>query len=208
MLGHDRGNFFIRNHAGAHGVDGDVHGASHSNRIRHLDLALGCQASGHHVLCYIASRIGSGAVHLGGIFAGESATAVGASTTIGVDNDLATSESTVALGTADHESAGGVDQIAGVFEPLFGEHGFDDFFHHRFDKGGLHFAAIALLGAVLSGEHHGVDTVRLAVDIAHCHLAFGVGAQKRQTAVFSQLRLTLDQAVSVIDGGGHELRRF
>ena len=66
----------------------------------------------------------------------------------------------------------------------------------------------ALVRAVLGRQHHGVDAVRLAVDIAHRHLALGVGAQKRQAAVLAQLGLALDQAVRVVDRRGHQLGRF
>ena len=58
---------------------------------------------------------------------------------------------------------------------------------------------------MLAGQHHGVDAVRLAVHIAHGHLALGVRAQERQAAVFAQLRLTLNQAVCVVNGRRHEL---
>ena len=66
----------------------------------------------------------------------------------------------------------------------------------------------ALVGVVLGGQHDSVDAVRLAVHIAHRHLALGVGAQEGQAAVFAQLRLALDQTVGVIDRRGHQLGRF
>ena len=133
---------------------------------------------------------------------------MGACTTVGVDNDLATRQTTVSLGATDHKAACGVDQVAGVFEPLFGQHGFDDFFNHGFNKGGLHFGAIALLRAVLGGKHHRVNAVGLTVDIAHGHLALRIRAQEGQATVFSQMRLTLHQAVCVVNGSRHEFRRF
>ncbi len=63
-------------------------------------------------------------------------------------------------------------------------------------------------GLVLGGEHHGVDAVRLAVDVAHRDLALGVGAQEGQAAVLAQLGLALDQAVRVVDRRGHQLGRL
>ncbi|OIQ63983.1 hypothetical protein GALL_544700 [mine drainage metagenome] len=47
-----------------------------------------------------------------------------------------------------------------------------------------------------------------AIDVAHGDLAFGIRAQKRQTTVFAQLGLAFDQAVGVVNRGGHQLRRF
>ena len=66
-------------------------------------------------------------------------------------------------------------------------------------------AGLALVGAVLGGQHHGVDAVRLAVHIAHRDLALGVRAQEGQAAIFAQLGLALHQAVCVVDGRGHQL---
>jgi hypothetical protein len=63
-------------------------------------------------------------------------------------------------------------------------------------------------GLVLGREHHGVDAVRLAVDVAHRDLALGVRAQEGQAAVLAQLGLALDQAVRVVDRRGHQLGRF
>ena len=61
---------------------------------------------------------------------------------------------------------------------------------------------------MLCRQDHGVNAVRLAVHIAHGHLAFGIGAQERQAAVFAQLGLTLYQTVRVVNGRRHEVGRF
>ena len=65
-----------------------------------------------------------------------------------------------------------------------------------------------MVGAVLGRQHHGVNAVGFAVHIAQGDLAFRVGAQKRQAAVFAQLGLALHQTVRVMDRRGHELGRF
>jgi hypothetical protein len=89
VLVHQGCNLVVRDHTSAFGVDGDVHGAGHTNGVRHLNLALGGQASRHNVLGHIARSISRRAVHFGGVFARESTAAVGASTAVGVHNDLA-----------------------------------------------------------------------------------------------------------------------
>ena len=61
---------------------------------------------------------------------------------------------------------------------------------------------------MLGGDHHGVDVVRLAVDVAHGDLRLGVGPQPRQPPVAAQLRLALHQAVRVVDRHRHQLRRL
>ena len=134
---------------------------------------------------------------------------MGTSAAVGVHNDLATGQAAVALGASDHKTAGGVDQVFGIDQPLFGQHGLDDFFDDGFGEAGLHLVrGFALIGAVLGGQHHGVDAVGHAVHIAQRDLALGIGAQKGQAAVFAQLGLALHQAVCVINRGGHQLGRF
>ena len=187
------------------GIDRDIHRPSYPDRISHLDLAFAGQASRDNVLGHVAGSIGGRAVHLSGILAGKSATAVGASAAVGVDDDLAAGQSAIALRATDDKAAGGVDQVLGVLEPLGRQHRLDDFLNDRFDEGRLHLGAIAHLWAVLARKHHGIDAVRLAVHIAHGHLAFGIGPQKGQAAVASQLGLAFDQAVGIVDGRRHEL---
>jgi hypothetical protein len=62
--------------------------------------------------------------------------------------------------------------------------------------------------AVLGRDHHGVDVVRLAIDVAHADLRLRVGPQPRQAAVLSQFAVALHQPVRVEDRHRHELRRF
>ena len=101
---------------------------------------------------------------------------MGACAAVSVHNNFATGESAVSLGAADHKAASGVNQIAGVFEPLFGQDGFDNFFDDGVDEFLLHGRAIAHFRAVLARQHHGINAVGLAIHITHGHLALGVGA--------------------------------
>ena len=209
MLAHQAGDLAVGDLARAFGVDGDVHRLRHADGIGHLDLALARQAGGDDVLGHVAAGIGGAAVDLGRVLAAEGAAAVRAGAAVGVDDDLAPREAAVALRAAHHEAAGGVDQVARLLQPFLGQHGLDDLFHHGLDEAGLHLGgALALVGVVLGGEHHGVDAVRLAVHVAHRHLALGVGAQEGQAAVLAQLGLALHQAVRVVDGRGHQLGRL
>jgi putative ubiquitin-RnfH superfamily antitoxin RatB of RatAB toxin-antitoxin module len=61
---------------------------------------------------------------------------------------------------------------------------------------------------VLTGQHHRVDAVGLAVHIAHRDLALCVGAQEGQAAVFAKLRLALHETVCVVDGRRHQFGCF
>jgi len=61
---------------------------------------------------------------------------------------------------------------------------------------------------VLGRQHHGVDGMRLAVDVADRHLRLGVRAQPRQAAVLAQFGLALGEAVREVDRHRHQHRRF
>ena len=150
VLAHQLGNGVVADLAGAFGVHGDVHRLGDANRVRHLNLALARQAGGDDVLGHVARGVGGAAVHFRGIFAAEGAAAVRAGTAVGVDDDLAAREATVALRATHHKAAGGVDQVLGVLQPLFRQHRLDDFLDHRLDEGVLHLVLrFALVGVVL-----------------------------------------------------------
>lgn len=95
-------------HAGlsaAIGVHVDGQGLGHADGIRHLHQAALGQAARHNGLGSLAGDVGAGAVHLGGVLAGEGAATVGAPAAIGVDDDLAAGEASVTVGAADHKAA-------------------------------------------------------------------------------------------------------
>lgn len=52
---------------------------------------------------------------------GESTTTVGGVTTIGIDNNLTTGQTSITLGTTDDETARGLDVVGGVLEELGGD---------------------------------------------------------------------------------------
>jgi len=209
VLQHQLRDLLVGEHARALGVDRDVHRPRHADGVGHLDLALARQACGHDVLGHVARSVGGAAVHLRRVLAAERAAAVRAGAAVGVHDDLAARQPAVALRAADDEAARGVDEVLGVLQPGRRQHGLDDLLDDGFGEAGLHLGGrFALVGAVLGGEHHGVDAVGLAIHVAHRDLALGVGAQEGQAAVLAQLRLALDQAVRVVDRRGHQLGRF
>jgi hypothetical protein len=61
---------------------------------------------------------------------------------------------------------------------------------------------------VLGGQHHGLDGVGLAVQVAQRDLRLGVGPQPRQAAVAAHLGLALDQPVRQEDGHRHQAGRL
>ncbi len=94
---------------GAVGIDIDRQRLGDADRIGELDRDTLGQARRDDVFGKIARRIGGGAVHLGRILAGEGAAAMRGRAAVSIDNDLAAGEAGVAIGSANHEFAGGID---------------------------------------------------------------------------------------------------
>src|SRR5450830_1891696 len=200
---HQFSQLFVADLAGAEGGHHDRSRLGDTDRVRHLDLATRGQAGYHDVLGEITAGIGGRTVDLGRILARERAAAVRSCAAVGVDDDLATGQATIALRTADNETAGRIDQITGILQPFSRHHRTDDFFDRGFFDGFVfHFRRM------LRGQHNGVDRDRAAVDILQRHLRFSIRTQPWQAAVLAQLRLAFDDPVCVIDRSGHQFRGF
>ncbi len=90
-----------------------------------------------------------------------------------------------------------------ALDQVLRQHRLDDLLDHRFLD-----LLVRQARGVLRGEHHGVDRVGLAVDVADGDLRLGVGAQPGQAPVAPHLGLALDQPVREVDRQRHQLRRF
>ena len=99
--------------AGSKGFHQDRYRFGHSDGVAQLHLGSFRQTSCYEAFRHIASGIGSRTVHLGGVLAGEGSPSMAGIATVGVHDDFAAGEPRIALGTADHEFARGVDQILG-----------------------------------------------------------------------------------------------
>ena len=119
---------------------------------------------------------------------------------VGIDDDLAAGQTGVAFGTADDETAGGVDEVLGVLiQQLSG----DDFAHNVLDQvivDGL----LVHIGAMLGGQNDGIDANGLAVHVFNGHLRLAVGTQVGQQAVLAHLGQLTGQAMRQRDGHGHQ----
>ena len=207
--------------AGAEALHQDAHGLGHADRVAELHFHLAGQAGGHQGLGHVAGRVGSRAVHLGGVLAGEGAAAVAGVAAVGVHDDLAAGEARIPLGTAHHELAGGVHQEAGG---RGGAHGLQAGLERQVGGGGQHhvgpevggdpFAHRLLfrhpidLGGVLGGDQDRVDRHGPVVVIDHAHLGLAVGQQVLEAAVVAHLGQAAGQPVGQADRQGHQLRRF
>ena len=72
---HGLGQHFVGDLAGALGGDQHAHRVGYADAVGDLDFAHGGQTGGHHVLGDVTAHVGAGAVHLGGVLAGEGAAA-------------------------------------------------------------------------------------------------------------------------------------
>src|SRR5690242_4552651 len=107
-LGYDRGPEAVHHHRDR---------LSNTDRVRDLNLASAREAGGDDVLGHPTRRVARGAIDLARILAAEGAAAVASHSAIRVDDDLPTGEPRIALRTADHEPAGGVDVILDLLRP-------------------------------------------------------------------------------------------
>ena len=82
----------------------------HTDGVGKLDLTLVSQSGSYHILGHITCRVSCGTVHLGAVLTGECAAAVTGISAVGVYNDLTAGQSAVAVRSADHETACGVDK--------------------------------------------------------------------------------------------------
>jgi len=94
---------------GAVGVDVDREGLGDTDGVRELDEGTAGEAGGDERLGDPAADVGSRAIDLGEVLAGEGATTVGTPAAVGVDDDLAASQTGITLGATDDEEARGLD---------------------------------------------------------------------------------------------------
>ena len=175
-----------------------------TDRIGELNLAACGKAGCDDILRHIAAHVGCGTVNLGRILSGEGTASVASHSSVRVDNDLAAGEAGVALGAADDEAAGRVDQEFG----LLGEHlGGKDLADHLLDAELLDLLVGNTLG-VLGGDDDVDDAGRLPVDILDGDLALRVGTEPLGGAALAEAGQFTAEAVSIHDRSGHQFGRL
>src|SRR5262245_33328143 len=91
-------------------VDTNTERLRMTNRIGELHFAFSGQTCRHHVFRNPTSHVSSAAIHFARIFSRERAAAVPTHSTIGIDDDFAPRQTSVALWAADHEVASRIDE--------------------------------------------------------------------------------------------------
>jgi len=160
-------------------VDVEGHGVGNTNGVRDLDEGTTAELGSDERLGDPAGSIGSRAIDLAGILAGEGSTTVGAPTTIGVDDDLTTSGTSITHGTTNDEAARGVkveDDL--VVKVLGGNDDLDDLLEELLADG-----LVVDIRGVLSGDDDGVDALgdhgAIVILVLDGDLGLGVGTEPR-----------------------------
>jgi hypothetical protein len=94
---------------GAVRIDIDGKGLSDTYGVGKLNKRTSAETGVNQGLGDPAANVGSGAIDLGEILAGEGTTTVGTPTTVGVDNDLAAGQTSITLGTTNDEETRGLN---------------------------------------------------------------------------------------------------
>ena len=95
--------------ASAVGFDKDRQRLSDTDGVRELDKGTTSETSSYKGLGDPASGVGSRTIHLGEVLAREGTSTVGTPATVGVNDDLTASETSITLGTTDNETSRGLD---------------------------------------------------------------------------------------------------
>ena len=162
-----------------------------TNGIRELHKASCTQAAAHHRLCHLSANVGCGSVRLGRVLARECTTTTSTPATVGVDDDLAASETGITLrATTQADGRVAILQLDLLKSAL--DHLLLNLLFHLLHAWGSHLSslvALALLAAhslqrlsVLSGNHHGVDLLWLngairVLQVLNGHLGLAIWAQ-------------------------------
>mmetsp|Transcript_20976 Transcript_20976/g.66462 ORF Transcript_20976/g.66462 Transcript_20976/m.66462 type:complete len:461 (+) Transcript_20976:322-1704(+) len=191
--------------AGAVGVDEHREGLGNANGVGQLDDAAPGKTGSHNGLGGLAHDVGTGAVDLGGVLAGEGAATVGTPATVGVNDDLAASEAGITVGATNHEAARGVEVEDGlVIEVLGGDDGLD---HVLVEVGGDLVVGDILV--VLGGDEDSVhalgDHGAVLVLVLDGNLGLAVGAEPGADAVLADLGQLVADLGGEHVGEGHEL---
>src|SRR5689334_9221758 len=177
--------------SGAGGIDEHRDGIRDADRVRELDQTTIGKTSGDDVLRDVARHVSGRAIDLRRVFARESAATVRRVTTVSVDNDLAASQTGIALWPSGDKASGRIDVILRVLVEQFGRDGvLDDFL---FDLGAQLFVADVRI--VLRRDDDGFQAERPAVAILNSHLRFSIWPQIRQLTRFANLRQTAREQV-------------
>ena len=148
----------------------------------------------------MAGHVSGASIDLGRILAGECSATVTAPSAVGIDDDLATGQAAIAVGTTDDEIPGGVDVIDDIWSDHLGwQARLDDLLNDiLFDLGVGH------IRRVLGRDDDVVDPDRLVLIVDDRDLALGVRTQPVDVLVEASFGQSVGDAVRKGDGQRHQ----
>src|SRR5215213_4331503 len=176
----------------------------YADRIRKLDRAALGKLCRNNVLGEITGGISRRAIDFGRIFARKCPSAMGCCSAIGIDDNLAASETGIAIRSADIKFAGGVDMPFRVPGNPAGGQGLT---HVRLDDLAYVVGCEIFLDMLMRHDDL-ADAHGLAAAIADRHLALGIRPEARLLAGAARIGELLQNAMGVVDRRRHELRGF
>ena len=198
----------VVNFAGAERVDVHADRFGDADRIRQLHFDLVGDPRGDQVLRDVTRHVRRAAIDLRRVLAAERPAAVSPAAAVGVDDDLATGQSRVAVRPADDELAGRVDVVRDVVAGVFlGQHRADRLFDDlRLGVlGDRVAAAVQDRFVVLGADDDRVDADGLTLGVVFDRdLRLAVRSQVRQRAGLPQFRQLLHDAVGQVDRQRHQ----
>ena len=109
VLANDLDQLLVGLLAGTVCIDEDGEGLSNTDGVGELDESTAGETTSDQGLGDPAGSVSRGTVDLGEVLAREGSSTVGTPATVGVDNDLTTSQTSVTLGTTNDEAARGLN---------------------------------------------------------------------------------------------------
>ena len=138
---------------GAIRVNVDGEGRGNTDGVGNLDEDTVAKASSDKGLGNPSASVGTRAINLGRVLSRESTSTMGSPPTIGVNDDLPASQTSISHGSTDNERARGVDVVDGVVsEELSGDDLVDDL-----SLDGVEDVIVGESRVVLGGDNNGVD---------------------------------------------------
>ena len=201
----DPDNLLIVDLAGAEGIHIDRGRLRHADRVGELNFHAVRISCRDQVLGDIARRVRRGAVNLRAVLAGEGSAAVTADTAVGIDDNLASCQTGIAVRAADDKTSRRIDKYLGVRVN-------HRCVHNRIDDILADILVNLFLRdllVVLGGDDNRLETDRLIVLIVlDGNLRLAVCAEIRKRTVLAHLGQPAGQLVCEIDGIRHVFRRL
>ena len=187
-------------------VDEDGQWLSDTDGVRELNENSLGETGSDEGLGDPSGSVGSRSVDLGPILSGESTTTVGTPTTVSVDNDLSSGQTSISLRTTNDESTRRLDVVnTSVIEQVLGDDLLDNLLH---DLGSEVFGRdlLGVLGrdddSVDSNGDNGTVTLLLVLD---SDLGLGVGSEPSERSISSGSSHGGVELVGKHDGQRHHL---